>query len=172
MKRNQIFLLFGLLVLGLIFPTKSFAKIEKFQSAYLYNISRYMEWPNDYNKNEFIIGVMGSNAAIIPELQVVAKTKRILGKKIIIETYNSPQETGNCNILFIPEDQNRFLSQIIKKTENSPILLVTEKSGMLKKGANLNFVFANNKLHFEIEMDRIREKGLKVHSKLQTLAMN
>ncbi|WP_462319695.1 YfiR family protein [Marinilabilia sp.] len=172
MKHNQIILFFGLLLLGLILPVNSFAKVEKFQSAYLYNISRYMEWPTDYNENEFIIGVMGSHAAIIPELQVVSQTKRILGKKIVIQTYSSPQEISNCNILFIPENQNRFLPQIIKKTENSPILLVTEKSGMLKKGANLNFVFTNNKLQFEIEMDRIRKKGLKVHSKLQTLAMN
>lgn len=158
--------------ISLILNTNAIAQVEKLQSAYLYNISRYMEWPAGFNENEFIIGVMGKTAEILPQLEVVANNKKVVGKPIIVKSFESPEEIFDCNILFIPERQSNLITKAVEKTQDSPTLVVTEKEGMLKKGADVNFVFNQNKLQFEIDLASIQTKSLKVNSRLQNLAMN
>lgn len=147
------------------------AQIEKFQAAFIYNISRYVEWPSSYNADQFIIGVLGNNAPIAGELEVIAKSKKLFGKPIQVDKYASASEIGNCNILFIPEKQMNNIGEAVSGINSKHVLLVTEQKGAISAGSGINFLFISNKLQFELHNGNITQNGLKVNSALESLAI-
>src|SRR2546423_14160613 len=58
------------------------------KAAFLYNFTKYIEWPSaEANEKEFIIGVVGSSPIVNPLIEI-AKNKTVKGKKIIIHQFS------------------------------------------------------------------------------------
>jgi hypothetical protein len=56
-------------------------------------------------------------------------------------------------------------------TQSKNVLIITEQKGAISGGSGINFLFANNKLQFELHKGNITSHGLKVNSALESLAV-
>lgn len=148
------------------------AQKEKYESLFIYNFTKYIKWPESYNPNSFVIGVIG-NSTIIDDLNEMAATKRktMSGSEIEIKKYNSIDEIGTCHILFISENAVDKLGQIDAKTSGKPILLVTDSPGMATQGAVINFIEKDGKIKFELNESQANKRNLAVSSSLTSLAI-
>ena len=166
---KRIFLVVGFLI-G--FFGTSEAQKEKYESLFIYNFTKYIKWPESYNPNSFVIGVIG-NSTIIDDLNEMAATKRktMSGSEIEIKKYNSIDEIGTCHILFISENAVDKLGQIDAKTSGKPILLVTDSPGMATQGAVINFIEKDGKIKFELNESQANKRNLAVSSSLTSLAI-
>lgn len=146
----------------------------KMASLYLYNFAKYVDWPDSARKSQFIIGVFGSDE-IKAQLIKTIGSKTMNGTPIIVRQIRHPEEAVGVNMLFISYPESAKLSQISALAGNRPILIVSEKQGLLRKGAGINlFVDEEDsyKTKFEINKKSIEGRNLKVASSLVKLAEN
>jgi len=53
---------------------------------------------------------------------------------------------------------------------SKPLLIVTEFQGALNQGSAINFLVAGGRLRFEVALDNAEKRGLKLSSRLLTVA--
>ncbi|MGZ4034739.1 MAG: YfiR family protein [Bacteroidia bacterium] len=155
------------------FSTRSYAQDINYKaySVYIYNFIKYIEWPEDTKKGEFVIAVIG-NSPINDELKALAASKKANGQTIVIKQYNSIDEVGPCQILYICSSKSNVLKSAIEKTKNMSALLITEREGLAKKGAGINFVTLEDEtLKFEVNKKVIEAHNLKIPKVLIELGL-
>ncbi len=144
------------------------AQNEKFKALYIYNITKYIHWETEETDKEFIIAVLGTSD-IIEELKVIAKKRTINEQTVTIVKYNSVSEISDCQILYIPSGKSDLIYSLSSKTLKC--LVITEKSGMTKNGAAINFIEKEGVLKFEVNTDNITKYDLKYNSELLNFAV-
>lgn len=135
------------------------------QSAYIYHFTKYMEWPTSKQSGNFVIGVVG-DSPIIPYLQTLAASKKAGVQTIVVKKFSSVSAASNCHILFISAKNSNELTAAISKGQSNSTLIITEKAGLGKKGACINFVIIAGKARFEINESAIKSNKIKVSAKL------
>lgn len=146
------------------------AQKEKFHSIFIYNFSKYVKWPDDHGSGKFIIGVYGSSA-IEKDLIEMADSKRVNGMPIEIRRFKSVEGIQNCHILYVASSESAKLDQIVSTAGADPVLIVTDKPGLARQGAAINFVELDGKIKFELNQYNAESKGLKVAGALSSLAI-
>jgi hypothetical protein len=146
------------------------AQNEKFKALFMYNFTKYIEWPPSMRSGDFIIGVLG-NSPLTPELNNVSKTQRVGNQKITVVTFNSVDQISQCHILYIPASKSSMLPQVNAITAGKNILIVTDKSGLASQGAGLNYILDGERLKYEVNKSSIEKRGLAVNSTLISLGV-
>jgi hypothetical protein len=143
----------------------------RLKSVFIYNFTRYIDWPADYKAGSFVITMYGSNPAMFTELSNMAKTKMVGTQKIEIRNITSLDNIGKSNILYVTSDISTPISEILGKIKGKSVLLVTEQPGFAKKGSAINFVVMDNRQKFELNQANAEKNNLKVSSSLMALAI-
>lgn len=143
----------------------------RIKSVFIYNFTRYIEWPAEYKKGNFVITVFGSNTGILTELQNMAKVKKVGEQAIEVRNTTSLDGLAKSHILYIAPDVTISLGDVVSKLKGKSTLLVTEKSGYAKQGAAINFVVMENKQKFELNKTNAEKYSLKVSAALENLAI-
>lgn len=143
----------------------------RIKSVFIYNFTRYIEWPADYQKGNFIINMYGNNPAMLAELNVMAKTKTVGAQKIEIRNTASLEGIGKSNILYVTPDITTPLADIIARIKGKSTLLVTEKPGFAKQGSAINFTVVESRQKFELNKANAEKYNLKVSAQLVTLSI-
>ena len=148
----------------------AFSQVAKYQAAYMYNFFTFIEWPADYRSGDCTSGVLGSGDAIVPELQAIAKAKKVISQSIKVVTFNSVGEITKCNVLFVSSKQGSNIGGALSKIGSNSTLLVTNSSGGISKGAAINFTVVGGKLAFELKSSNAKKQNVKINSNLNQLA--
>lgn len=143
----------------------------RIKSVFIYNFTRYIEWPTDYQSGNFIINMFGNNPTMLAELNAMAKTKTVGAQKIEIRNTTSLDGIGKCNILYVTPDVTTPIADIIAKIKGKSTLLVTEKPGFAKQGAAINFIVVESRQKFELNKANAEKYNLKVSAQLVTLSI-
>jgi hypothetical protein len=141
----------------------------KIKAIYIYNFTKYIEWPEGYKQGNFVIGVIGNNAALINELNKMATSKTVGSQKLEIK--NAGVMDGTCHIIYLLSDNSAQLNEVIEKNKSKCTLIITDKAGLAAKGAGINFVIQENKQKIELNRSNIERYKLKVASSLVELAI-
>jgi hypothetical protein len=164
-----------LFIIFLITLSKSFAwcqsQVEEYnlKAAFVYNFTKYINWGPFAPEDEFVIGIVGLSPIYDP-LQEIAKTKTVNDKKIIIKTFNTPDDITSSNIIYIPKNSPFPLDSILEKI-NSGTLTISEEQDYAHRGTAFNFVLVKDKLRFESNIRALNSSGLKASSQLLKLAI-
>lgn len=169
MKRVKVVIL-GVMI-GLLLTTSTSAQKTKYQSLFIYNFAKYIKWPTDFNSGKFVIGILGECEISRDIENMVNVKKEIQGLKMEVKMINSIDEMVSCNLLFVSNDFCDRFSDIQKAIDGTPTLIVTDKEGMAKKGAAINFVEQNGKIRFELNQSDAENLGLKISNSLASLAI-
>lgn len=154
----------------IVLPTFIFAQLPKFQAAYIYNFTNYIEWPGEYKTGAFVIGVLGKDD-VTEELKQLAAKKNVKGQTMSVIEYKSVNEVSKCHILFVSKNQSSQIAEAITSLGSSNTLIIADKTNLLTKGAGIAFSFDGSKLFFEISKNNITNRGLKINPALEKLAL-
>lgn len=146
------------------------AASAKIKAVYLYNFSKYIEWPEDYKNGNFIVTVIGTNSSLLSELDKMSQ-KKVGAQSIVIKNISSPSSIQKPNIVFVPYESSGMINDVIDKLKGKSTLLVTEKPGLTKQGSAINFVVKDSKQLFELSKINAEKSKLKVSSNLSALAI-
>lgn len=140
----------------------------KIKATFIYNFTRYIEWPVDAKSGDFEIGVVGTTP-LYAELEKMAQRTTRGSQSFNITQYSSGTSIGTCHMIFIAKGQSSQIDAIVKKFQGKSTLIISEKNGLIEKG-DINFVIANSKQSFEINKGNIAGHSLSMASRLQAFA--
>jgi hypothetical protein len=143
---------------------------SKIFSIYVYSLTKYIEWPEQFSGGDFSIAVLG-DSKILNQLKESGKLKTRDNRNIVITEYKNPGEFQYSHIIVVPEENSKLLQEILKHHKDKPSVIVTSQPGLLKLGSNVNFVYHDGKMKYELNPDAMRKTGLKVANELEALAV-
>jgi hypothetical protein len=143
----------------------------KVNAMYIYYFTKYINWPENANKGPVTIGVLG-NSEVIKELQTMTANKKVNGHSLTIRQIEIT-EAKKCQVVVVSKSKSSLLKQVQEDTKNLPILIVSEKQGLIGKGAGICIYIDdedNFKTKFELGITGMESRGLKISHELITLA--
>jgi hypothetical protein len=141
------------------------------KAVYIYNFTRYFEWPSNMREGNFIICTVGTNTGITNELNKLAAQKMVGNQKIEIKSATTISDAGKANMIFLLGENSSLLKDAMNQYKGKGTLVITEKTGMAKAGSVINFIIQENKQKFELNTASAQKTGLKVSSNLKDLAV-
>jgi hypothetical protein len=151
------------------------AKPTDFQvkAAYLYNFGRFVEWPANLaatRSDAFTVCVLGQDP-FGPALDATLAGQMITGKRVIAKRISAPQDSGNCQVLFLSLTTNEHLDRIIAAVDKNAVLTVSDMPQFLERGGMIQFVLEGNRVRFEVNLTATRQAGLTLSSELLKVAI-
>ncbi len=138
------------------------------KAVFLYNFTRYIEWNDEQNENEFVIGIVGPSLIEKP-ISEIARTNTVNNRRIVLKHFNKAEDISYCHMLFVSHNSAVPLQSVLDKAGKGT-LIVTEESGYGRQGAAFNFIPVNDKIKFEANLKAINAAGVRVSSQLLRLA--
>jgi hypothetical protein len=143
----------------------------KIKAVFIYNFTKYIEWPAVAQVGEFKIGILGDNPTLFSELDKMSKVKKVNNRSFSISSFGAVSEIESPHILYIPSDKTDLLSDAVSRFKGKSTLIVTEKPGLAQKGSGINFVILGNRQKFELNKTNVSQQNLKVASALENIAV-
>lgn len=164
-----------ILLLGLAFLTatvgNSSAQDAKSFATSIFGFTKSVEWPASSQTGDFVISVVG-NSPVYIELVRLSVGKTINNQKILVRKFMFANQIERCHILFVPTALSDKMDVIIEKVKPFNTLIICEQSGMVQKGSGISFMNDGMKLKFEMNIENIISKGLKLNNDINSLAAN
>ncbi|MCG8699229.1 MAG: YfiR family protein [Bacteroidales bacterium] len=160
----------AMLAIIILFTTSNYAQIAKYESGFIYQFTKYIQWPSDYRSGDFVIGVYGTSD-ITKYLNVLASARKVVSQTIVVKKYNSSSEIGKCHIVVIANDKSGDLSAVKTAIGGNSTLIVCEKPGMAKEGAHISFVPQGERVAYEVNESNFKKYNLSVDPQLVKMAV-
>ena len=74
----------------------------KIKAVYLYNFSKYIDWPEDYKSGSFVVTVLGASSSLLTELDKMATQKKLGNQEISVKSISSPGARQKIPYRFYP----------------------------------------------------------------------
>lgn len=136
----------------------------------IYHFTKYIDWPESKKSGDFVIGVVG-DTPLFEELKKIIANKSVGSQRIVVKKVPPSQQSYDCHILFVSEEETVSLKKISARTEGQPVLLVCEEEGSASKGACINFTVVSDRLKLEINKNNILQHQLNIASELLRLGV-
>lgn len=146
---------------------------RRVKAAFLYKFTGYVTWPDATfagADTSITIGVIGDDA-LAAELARVVSGRTVDGRPLAVKRLQGEPLTG-IHMLFIGRAENARLKHLIAPLQTRSVLIVTESERALDQGSTINFLTASGHVRFEIALDAAKKRGLKLSSRLLTVAQN
>lgn len=163
-----------ILIISLFFGSgfiQNYDTNAKIKAVFLYNFTRYFEWPEAKKTGNFVIHVIGNNSSLLKELNDLSAKKMVGNQKIEIKFSNEFDGKSAPHILFVLTESSKSLSDATSKLKGKGTLIIAEKEGAAKSGAAINFVVIENKQKFEYSKNSAVKAGLKTSEDFKSLAI-
>jgi hypothetical protein len=170
----------AVLLLGLLLPSSAVwpaeDPVQALKVAYLYNFTRFIDWPAESVGEYFDITVVG-DPALGRALRVLEQPdKRAQGRSIRVRAIDRAGEVGDSEILFVGAGALSQLPRLRAQTSDRPVLLVGDSPGLARQGVAINFFLkpdilgGGQRLRFEVDPNALSGRGLKVSAQLFDVA--
>lgn len=133
------------------------------KSLFIYNFTKHIEWPIEFNGTEFIIGVAGDETAI-KQLEIFMSQKKVSGKKIVVQKY---KKGARFNLIYVTSSATNSFHVIKNFVKKNKTLLVTDD---LTNGSHISFTIDLDKVKYLVDKPSIEKTGLKVGQELMRYA--
>lgn len=143
---------------------------HEIHAAMLYNFIKYVQWPNEADGGEFVVGVIGDEN-VFNTLKSWYDGKPKGTKKYVIKKLASADEANSCQVVYVGKAKNKDFENIKSSVTGKSILTITDGNGMGEKGSCINFKVVDGKLKFELNQATVSSSNLKVSTQLSSMAI-
>ncbi|WP_343043857.1 YfiR family protein [Marichromatium bheemlicum] len=138
-------------------------------AAYLYNFSKFIQWPTRAEL-PLRLCVYGRTEAA-PALEALAG-KRVQGRRVTVRRRIRGEALEGCHIVYVADSERPFLAPLLHSLAGRPVLTVSEIPEFVAAGGMVRFVRIERRLRFEINAASARAAGLGISSQLLRLAVD
>jgi YfiR/HmsC-like len=143
---------------------------HEIHAAMLFNFIKYVQWPNEGEAGEFIVGVIGDDN-VYNTLNQWYNGKQKGSKKYVIKKLSSAGESSSCQVIYVGKAKSRDFDDIKNIVNGKSVLTITDGNGLGQKGSCINFKVIDGKLKFELNQATLTSSNLKVSSQLSSMAI-
>lgn len=142
------------------------------KAAFIFHFAKFVEWPSSAlgtTNSPIIIGVLGDNP-FHEDLEKTVRNKTVDDHPLVVKQFQSVAEALGSHILFISASEKGRLAEILKELRGRSVLTVGDMDRFDENGGMINFVLEDSKIRFKINNEAASKAGLKISSKLLSLA--
>ena len=143
---------------------------HEIHAAMLFNFIKYIQWPNEGEGGEFVVGVIGDDN-VFNTLNQWYNGKPKGSKKYVIKKLSSADESSSCQVVYVGKSKSKDFDNIKTSIEGKSILTITDGNGLGQKGSCINFKVIDGKLKFELNQTTVTSSNLKVSTQLSSMAI-
>lgn len=144
--------------------------MSEIHAQMIYNFIKYIQWPNEGEAGEFIVGIIGEDD-VFSTLKSYYDGKPKGAKKYSIRKLASADEAATCAVVYIGKNKSGQFDAVKTAASGKPILTITDSFNLGRKGSCINFKVLDGKLKFELNQASIASSTLKVSSQLSSMAI-
>jgi hypothetical protein len=140
------------------------------KGVFMYKFGDYVEWPAaafDGPGAPFTIGILGEDP-FDGSLDQIVQNRTVQGRPVVIRRFRRVDEVRRVQILFLSASEMERWQKDLESLRGTNILTVCDHA--VQPGAVITFVLKDKKVRFEIDEDAAGRAGLKLSSKLLSLA--
>lgn len=143
---------------------------HEIHAAMLYNFIKYVQWPNEAEGGEFVVGVLGEDD-VFNTLKTWYDGKPKGTKKYVIKKLGSAAEAATCQVVYLGKTKSKEFENIKNSVTGKSVLTITDGNGLGQKGSCINFKVIDGKLKFELNQTTVNSSNLKVSGQLSSMAI-
>jgi hypothetical protein len=139
------------------------------KAAFLFNFTRFVDWPPSSDSGPFCIGIAGADP-FGGALDEAVKGRSAGGHAIAIKHFKPGEESAACEIVFISGADAKKMRAALGRLQHAAVLTVGEGAGFCHSGGVIAFQVEDNKVRLEINPEAAQRARLQISSKLLSLA--
>lgn len=143
------------------------------KGAFLYKLAAFVEWPSsafDDPAGSLRLCVVGTNP-FGEQLAQLTAGQRIGNYPIQVRRLGALDRPAGCHILYIGNADALAVSRTIQGVRGKPVLTVTDARFEDSTRGIIHFVLRDNRVRFEVDSDAAARNGMRLSSKLTSLAV-
>ncbi|MDQ6620189.1 MAG: YfiR family protein [Pseudomonadota bacterium] len=155
-------------------PQSPAATERGIKAAFVYKFLAYVDWPAvafSAPEAPIVIGVIGADDLAL-ELQQITAMRNVNGRPVLVRRLREGDSPAGVHVLVVGRGDSARLPAVMRSVQQRPVLTVSEAPAGLDAGAVINFVLVDGRVRFEISVDAAERNGLKLSSRLLTVAQN
>ncbi len=158
---------------GLLYGQQVKPDEYQIEATYLYDFTRFVAWPSQAGAENkpFGICVLGQDP-FGGELDTVLAGEHIGNRTLVAKRISKPQETSECQILFVSASEEGHLKEILDVLDGSSVLTVSDIPRFSEQGGMIEFVLNKGKVRFEVNLRKASDAGLTLSSDLLRVALS
>jgi len=140
------------------------------KGAFMYKFGNFVEWPPAAFAGAgtpFIIGILGEDP-FDGGLDQIVQNRTVQGRPVAVKRFRRVDEVQGVQILYLSASEAERWQKDLASLRGMNILTVCDQAH--QPGAVITFVFQGNKVRFAIDQAAADRAGLKLSSKLLSLA--
>ena len=137
------------------------------KAAYLYNFALFAQWPA-LPAGDFQLCVLG-NTPLDAELERL-QGKRVQNLPIAMRRIMPGDSLDGCQLLYVDERNRRILDGLLERLAGSPVLTITDASGLADRGIMIEMRRQSQRIVFDVNLAAARRAHLDFSSRLLKLA--
>lgn len=142
------------------------------KAAFIYDFSKFVTWPSKAFQapdSPVSICVLGDNPFGGTLARMVAG-KSIGGRGFKVLYPPGAPDAGQCQIVFISRSKHDQIGGILESLRGRSVLTVGDTPGYAAQGVMINLYLEDDRVHFEINDQAALKAGIRISSKLLSLA--
>lgn len=137
------------------------------RAAVLYNLATYTTWPSERASGpDLHIGVAGPDP-ILAALHAL-EGRRVQGRTIRVRELRPEDDLRTCDLIYVPGTSPRGFP--LRLLDGVPVLIVGDGSGAHRDLTAVRVTFERARLRLEVELSALDRAGLRISSKVLSLA--
>ena len=116
-----------------------------------------------------MIAVFGADP-VGPVLERLVWGRTVNGRPLVVRHAHRVEELLPCHILFIGSPDRKRLGEILRAVGNAGVLTVSDAEDFLQLGGAVRLIVEGGTVRFRINVEVAERAGLKISSKLLSLA--
>ena len=144
---------------------------RRVKAAFVYKFAGYVEWPDSAFTSPaapITIGVLGDDA-MVGELTQVVAGRTIDSHPLTVRRLRQGESLTGLHVLFVGNSERARLAEA-RPVRSQPLMVISEHDGALDQGSVINFLIVGGRVRFEVGLDNAERRGLKLSSRLLTVA--
>ena len=139
-------------------------------AAMVYNFIKYVQWPNEAEGGDFVVGVLGEDD-VFNTLKTWYDGKPKGSKKYVIKKLTGAAEASSCQVVYLGKSKSKEFENVKNSVSGKSVLTITDGNGLGQKGSCINFKVVDGKLKFELNQATVGSANLKVSGALSSMAI-
>jgi hypothetical protein len=148
------------------------ASEEAVKAAFLYHFARFVQWPAAAEARHpglFVVAVLGKGE-LATSVERTLHGKMVAERRVEVRRVGTAEEARDAHILLVGDGVPLPPAAIGQAVAGSGVLTVGDTRGFAEKGGMINFVVRDQKVRFEVNLDRAHAEHLRISSQLLKLA--
>jgi hypothetical protein len=143
------------------------------QALYLFNFAKFIEWPAKAlpeKETPIRLCIYGEKPSEIRQSIGSVEGKTVQGRELAIRRNATLTELNDCQIVFVPGSEERWLSEVLRVAHAASALTVSDMEDFVESGGGVGLFMVDHQIRFEFNLGATHAAQLKISSQLLKLA--